>query len=171
LVVVLLVVITVVLVLWFGVSRETLESAANGGRAPTPGAGQGEVGGVQPREYDEAEGRAQPRLNPAIQLPSAGGLAPEVPAPPEEPPDFETVEEEIAWYEKRLADARSKLEMRTRAVEHLAKSRERAEQSANPNEALAVFEKRKARVEDNHRIAEDRVRELEIKLDELRKGG
>jgi len=148
------------------------EASRRGGEAGAGGERSSEKGkraGVQARGYDEAKGRPEPRVNPAIKLPTVG-MAPGAPPKPEEPPDFKSVEEEIAWYEKKLEAAQKDLAMRKTAMERLARAKERAEQSDNPEEALAVFEKRKQRVEDNHRQAEKRVEELEKKLEELRGG-
>jgi len=146
-------------------SRRGGEAGAGGERSPD----KGERAGVQARGYDEAQGRGEPRVNPAIKLPAVG-MAPGPAPQPEEPPEFQSVEEENAWYEKKLEAAEASLAMRKKAVERLPKARERAEQAANPEEAIAVFEKRKQRVEENHHHAEKRVAELEKKLEQLRGG-
>jgi hypothetical protein len=165
--------VVALLFLWPGGGGSGPEGATDRDGAGGPRGGQASErtkrAGVQARGYDEAKGSPGGRVNPAVKLPNVG-MAPG-PAPgPEEPPEFKSAEEEIAWYEKKLEQAKANLEMRTLAMQRLDGARERAEQSADPQEALRVFEGRKERVEDNHRRAEEKVKELEQKLAELRRG-
>lgn len=135
-------------------------------------------GGVGARNVDEASraegGELQAgksgteyKLNPAIRLPRGMGLAPAVPAE-EPPPKFETKEEEIEWWEAKLDRASTQLEMRTKATARLAKWKERAEASENPDEELARYEQRAEVVNENLRKAQEKVAELEKKLAELK---
>lgn len=123
-------------------------------------------GGIRGREIDEATGRPKPRINPALRLPELGTA----PAPPDPgPPEFETTEDEIAWYEKRLDAARAQVKNRERFVERLPRARERFEErypdAATRREA---WQQREDTVRDNLEQARARVTELETKLSELR---
>jgi hypothetical protein len=163
--------VVAILFLWpGGGGGDPDEATRRGGEGGERGgqASERKRGGVQARGYDEADGAPKGRLNPAIQLPNAG-MAPGPAPKPEEPPDFQSAEEEIAWYEKRLAAANSNLDIRKKAVERLPKARERAEQAPNPDEALAKFEQTEKRVQENLEHAEKQVAEIEKKLEALRK--
>lgn len=162
--------VVALLFLWPGGGGGGPEEATRGdGGADARGdrpSGRTKRDGVQARGYDEAKGRPETRRNPAVKLPSVG-MAPGPAPQPEEPPDFKSVEEEIAWYEKKLEAAENNLAMRKTAIERLPRAKERAEQ-AGPEQAEA-FEQREKRVKENLEHAEKRVAELEAKLEELRK--
>lgn len=116
---------------------------------------------------DAARGRTGVgKVNPAL-LPKHVGMAPAVP-PPEEPPKFENVEQEIAWYEKKLGKASEEVEARKKNVERLNKTRQRAEDSPDPSAALARYEKTEKVVQGNLAQAEKKVGDIEKKLASLR---
>jgi hypothetical protein len=132
-------------------------------------------GGVQARNVDEAsrndpssDAETEFKLNPAVRLPRGIGMAPGVP-PEEPPPKFDTKEEEIAWWEAKLGRANTQLEMRKKATERLAKWKERAEQSDNPDQELARYDQRAEVVNENYKKAQAKVAELEKKVEELRR--
>jgi hypothetical protein len=149
-----------------GSASDASRTAANAG--PVASAAALGRGGVPAREADEANlGRApEPRVNPAIQLPAVG-MAPEAP-PPEPPPNFQSRDEEIAWYERKLEQAKQMRDSRKKFADRLPSVRERIEQSDNPEAQLKAFESRKKIVEANFEKAQQRVDELEAKLADLR---
>lgn len=127
-------------------------------------------GGIAAREVDDPARRAdrsRGKLNPAVKLPPMG-MAPEVPAQSDEPPDFASVEEEIAWYERKLDEAERMLDYRKKFAERLPQVREKLEKGDNPEQQLAAFESRKKQVEENYEKAQARVEEIEAKLSELK---
>ncbi len=137
--------------------------AKNGGKSAQGG------GGVGARPVDAATPAASAavgRVNPALK-PQGLGMAPAVPQE-EPPPKFNNVQEEIDWYEGRLSTANTHLEKRRENAGRLPRAKQRAEDSANPTQALANFEKRKKIVESNVTKAEAKVAEIEKKLAELR---
>ena len=125
-------------------------------------------GGVAARAVDDATpgSSVKGKVNPAL-LPKKVGMAPGIPQE-EPPPKFDNVEEEIAWYEKKLEKANTQLEARERNVERLNKSKQKAEDSPDPGPALARYEKSKKIVEGNLEKAKTKVAEIEKKLSELR---
>ena len=135
------------------------------------GRGAGGKGGVQARDYDEPSAPDRPgKRNPAVRLPNVG-MAPEAPAPKDDtPPVFASKAEEIAWYERKLAQAQEVLEARQKFAERLPKVKEKIEQSPNAEQQLQAFEQRKKIVEDNYAKAQADVAELEKKLSGLRGG-
>jgi hypothetical protein len=163
------------LIFWPTAEEPTTSAARAKDRAGAAAAGavhQGAAaapGGVQPRPADEPTRRAvEPKLNPAVRLPEGIGNAPAMPEP-EVVPDFDTLEEEVAYYEKKLALAIEARDRREKNVARMETVRQRAEQSANPEQELEVFESRKKIVEDNFAKAQEKVDELEAKLDDLRR--
>ncbi len=140
------------------------EGGAAGGKS-----GAARSGGVAPRAYDQAQygdaTRPRSKVNPAIKLPSAGVA--EGPAAPPEPPEFQSKDDEIAWYRKRLEQARSMLEFREKNVQRLDKIRDQIDDSPNPDEARRVYEQRKQIVEDNLDKAKQKIEDLERRLAEL----
>lgn len=125
-------------------------------------------GGVAARAVDDATpgSSAVGKVNANL-LPKKVGMAPGLPQE-EPPPKFDNVEEEIAWYEKRLEKANEQLENRKKNMERLAKTKQTAEESPDPGPALARYEKSKKIVEGNLKKAEAKVAEIETKLSELR---
>jgi hypothetical protein len=149
--------------------RAKAQAGASVAAGPGPAVGGTPAGGVQPRAVDEPTRPAvQPKLNPAIQLPE-GGAAPAMPEP-EVVPDFDDVEEEIAYYEKKLALATEALERRQKNAEYMETAvRQRVEQSPHAEQEAEVYESRKKIVDDNLATAQRKVEELEAKLEELRR--
>ena len=149
-------------------------AAANGagGRGGANGAGGGAkgAGGIGARSADDPDRSgavaAGPRRNPAIPPLEGMGLAPAV--PPEEPPKFKTVDQEIRWYEKQLVSASSDLETRTRAKERIVKLKNDAKNSDDAEARLARVNAREKLVNENFDRAEAKVAEIEAKLAELR---
>lgn len=130
-------------------------------------AGDPSPSGIKGREIDSATGRPKPRVNPALRLPELG-TAPG-PPPDEGPPDFQSKEEEIEWYEKRLSSAQSILENRRKFVERLPAARERFERRhPDPSTRDDAWQQREDTVKDNLEKAQAKVEELEAKLAELR---
>jgi len=141
--------------------------AAAGANAGGP---RGRAAGVGSRPVDAAtRPEAAGRRNPAIKLPAgAHGMAP-VPEPqPKDPPATATVDEKIAFYEKRLVQAERMLDNRKKFAERLTARQARIESAPDSDERLKEFEKRKAIVEDNYEKAKSDVEEIEGKLAELR---
>lgn len=151
-----------------GAERAKVGSAA--AVAPGGGAAGAAAGGVQARAVDDPIRRApEPRLNPAVQfMPEGVGQAPGIPEP-EVVPDFDDVEEEIAYYERKLELAIVMRDKRQQFVERMDKVRERAEQSADPQQALETLEGRKKIVDENLAKAQQKVDEIEAKLADLRR--
>lgn len=123
-------------------------------------------GGIQARAVDEASRPRRSRLNPNVHLPPAG-MKPAPPPPPEDPPASASVDEKIAFYEKKLDRALEEKQRRTLFVERLDRAEERAKQSDDPSQ-LELFERRKKKVLDNYERAAAEVERIEKKLDELR---
>lgn len=125
-------------------------------------------GGVAARAVDDATPGAsiKGKVNPAL-LPKKVGMAPGIPEE-EPPPKFDNVEDEIAWYEKKLEKANTQLQARERNVERLLKVKQKAEDSPDPTAALARYEKSKRVVEQNLEKAKAKVADIETKLAELR---
>jgi hypothetical protein len=138
-----------------------------GGKGKDSAAARG-GGGVAARAVDDATpgSSVSGKVNPAL-LPKKVGMAPGLPQE-EPPPKFENVEDEIAWYENKLEKANTQLEARERNVERLAKSKQKAEDSPDPGQALVRYERSKKIVEGNLEKAKTKVAEIEKKLSELR---
>ena len=128
-------------------------------------------GGVAARTVDDATpgSSAVGKINPSL-LPKNVGMAPGIPQE-EPPPKFNNVEDEIAFYEKRLEKARTELESREKNVERLAKTKQAAEDSPDPAAAMARYEQSKKIVEDNLAKAKKKIADLEEKLTSLRDQG
>lgn len=94
-------------------------------------------------------------------------MAPSVPAE-EPPPKFESVDDEISWYEGKLERANSLLATRNKNLKRLDRIKQNAEESDNPSGALARYESSKKIVEKNLASAQAKVAELEQKLADLR---
>jgi hypothetical protein len=125
------------------------------------GVGGGQVG-VAPRENDPAQGRVIPKLNPAIQLPTSTMAPPPPPKP--EPTSFPSAAAEIAYYEKKLEEARHNLSQRATFLERTNKAKENAKTPADQTRA----ESRAAIVQGNYDKAKQIVTDLETKIAELR---
>ena len=147
------------------------KTAAAGAEGERDGRGAAGRGGVQARDYDEPSAPERPgRRNPAVRLPNVG-MSPEAPAPKDDtPPVFASKAEEIAWYERKLAQAQEVLEARQKFAERLPKVKEKLEQAPNAEQQLEAFEQRKKIVEDNYAKAQSDVAEIEKKLTDLRGG-
>lgn len=141
---------------------------SKGGAAGAKGAAARGGGGVGARSVDDAtpgtsaKGKVNPRL-----LPKRVGMAPSVPAP-EPPPKFNNVDEEIAWYEKKLEIANGLVASRQKGIDRLPRAKQRAEDSEDPTKALAKYEASKKIVESNFAKAQAKVSDIEKKLAELR---
>ncbi len=143
----------------------------DGGRAGAAGAGASARGGggVGQRAVDEPTPgalAAQGKVNAKL-LPSRVGMAPGIPVE-EPPPKFNNVQDEIAWYEKRLVRAEAEVQAREKNVSRLAAAKRRAEDDPQPDAALAKFEADKKIVEGNLAKAKAKVDQVENKLAELR---
>ena len=129
-------------------------------------------GGVAGREADNAnqEGRRpKPKLNPAIGDAVVGnGMGPSPKAGAQGDPDtFESKEDEITYWEDELREANRMLEIRERAVERIPKIEEKIRNGNDPEGGLIEFEKRKEVVRKNLEKAQERVEEVEGKLEAL----
>ncbi len=140
-------------------------SRTNGGKKKPDARG---AGGVAARAVDDATpgGSAVGKVNPRM-LPKSVGMAPGLPEE-EPPPKFKNVEDEIAWYETKLDTASTQVDARRKNAARLKKMKEKAEDSPDPDTALARYEKSKKIVEDNLSKAEAKVATIEKKLAELR---
>lgn len=133
---------------------------------------QGPNSGVAARNVDDANAlprRPTPRLNPRIASSViTEGMAP-TPNKKPEPTSWDSVEEEIAYWESELVEANRMLEIRQRASEHVPVTEEKIREQGTPDE-LAQFQARKQIVEQNLEKAQARVDEIEGKLQNLRGG-
>ncbi len=146
-------------------------AAANGSKNGGRGKG-GRAAGVGSRSVDAAtKPDGSGRRNPAIKMPAAArGMAPVPEALPEDPPASASVDDKIAFYEKRLEQAIQARDQRKKFTERLPAVQARIESSPNPEEGMQAFEKRKKLVEDNYEKAKLKVEEIEGKLAELQGG-
>ena len=136
---------------------------------PGGGAGGGLAQGINPRDIDPARARSQversttARVTPGL-LPAAGmGMAPPT-SPTPEPTSFASKAEEIAYVEKKLAEARSDLDSRATFVERMQKIQQKSK-SVDEDERNAG---RAKIVQQNYENARLRVEELEKRLNSLR---
>jgi hypothetical protein len=125
-------------------------------------------GGVASRQVDDATpARPKPRLNPRIaDAIVTDGMAP-VPNKKPEPTSWDSVDEEIAYWEEELLSANRMLDMRKQASERVPGEEEKIRQTGTPEE-LAEFQNRKQAVANNLAKAQARVEEVELKLKNLR---
>lgn len=154
-----------------GAGGKTAAAAADGkGQGEAGGGPGGQAAGVGARQVDAATtpaGRAT--RNPAIKLPPGGReMKPMPDALPKDPPADASVEEKIAFYEKRLEQAIQLRDTRKKFVDRLPDVKARVEAAPNPEQGLAAFEKRKTIVEDNYAKAQADVDDIEKKLAALR---
>jgi hypothetical protein len=131
----------------------------------------GGPGGVQARAADDARGSGPAhapkyRVNPRLKPSTAFGMSPNPPS--NEPPTFDDADEELAYWEMQLSEAKRILAMRERAIERLPRVREQLEKGSDPAAALAAFEKREKIVHENVGKQRDKVAELEEKVSALR---
>ena len=94
-----------------------------------------------------------------------GGLSNE--APSRKPPTFDNPDDERAWWETQLSDAKRLQGMRMRGMEKLPQIEKDIEGAADPEQARAAYELRKKRLEKALANSEKHVAELEAKLIEL----
>lgn len=154
-----------------GAGGKTAAAAADGkGKGEAGGGAGGQAAGVGARQVDAAttpQGRGT--RNPAIKMPPGGReMKPMPDALPKDPPADASVEEKIAFYEKRLEQATQLMETRKKFVDRLPDVLARIDAGPNPEEGRKAFEKRKAIVEDNYAKAQADVADIEKKLAELR---
>lgn len=128
---------------------------ADGGRSGT-------ARGIQPREVDPAEARMTPQVTPGLLAPT-NGLA-TMPAPKPEPTSFPSAAAEIAYFEKKLEEARANLVARTTFLERMKKQKDNA-----PISELERMNQRGKVVQDNYDKAVAKVGELEKKVAELKR--
>ena len=128
---------------------------ADGGRSGT-------ARGIQPREVDPAEARMTPQVTPGLLAPT-NGLA-TMPAPKPEPTSFPSAAAEIAYFEKKLVQAREDLAARTTFLERMKKQKDNA-----PISELERMNQRGKVVQDNYDKAVVKVGELEKKVAELKR--
>lgn len=149
-----------------GDSAGSARAGAKGGRNGAAGGG-----GVAPRSADDpsklAAGGVGGKRNPAVPRLEGMGMAPGVPSE-EPPPKFNSVDEEITWYEGKLDAANTLLETRQKAVDRLPKAKERAAQGDNAEDQLARLAAREGTITQNLERAQAKVDKLEAKLAELR---
>jgi hypothetical protein len=128
---------------------------ADGGRSGT-------ARGIQPREVDPAEARMTPQVTPGLLAPT-NGLA-TMPAPKPEPTSFPSAAAEIAYFEKKLVQAREDLAARTTFLERMKKTlAEGAISEHDRNTQRAKI------VQSNYDKAQARVTELEQKVADLKR--
>jgi hypothetical protein len=161
-----------------GATSGRADAAKSGGAADQAAAGakssvvEGNArvrGGVDARDVDEAQGRAEPeakkyRRNPALGEPLEGLDL--LPSEPKKPETFATKAEEIAFYEQKLARERVILEKRSQFLDRVKTIRA----GAKTAEEKQVAESRGKIVEDNFEEQQKVVGDLEKKLAGL-KGG
>lgn len=138
---------------------------AQAGQASAGGAG-GVALGVAPGEADPARARTNERVTHGI-LPAGDGgltLAPPRPAEPE-PTSFDSVAEELRYFEKKLEKARYDLSQRTTFLERSRKARD----SAATPELKDQAERRHQIVEQNYNTANKAVADLEKKVAEIKR--
>mgnify|MGYP000140193722 CR=1 FL=1 len=143
------------------VAKPTTAQASTAGSSAS-GSGQAR-GGVAPRESDPAQGRVAPRVNPAIGAASRS-MAPSRPPKPE-PTGFRSAEAEIAYFEKKLEQARNDLKARTTFLERMNRIKENAKTLAEQDRAAS----RGVIVQQNYDKAKQVVAELEEKVAGLRR--
>jgi hypothetical protein len=125
--------------------------------------------GVNSRPTDDANktSRPQPKLNPRIaNAIVTEGMSPS-PNKKERPSNFDSVADEIAYWEAELRSAEDNLQIREMAAER-APSAEAKIREHGTAQDLAEFQKRIEVVNDNLVQAKARVAEVEAKLAELR---
>lgn len=159
----------------FGGDDDAKEAAQNKGDAQAHSSSAQSAtnpkGGVAARQVDGADktARPKPRLNPRIaDAVVTEGMAP-MPNKKPEPTSWDSVDDEIAYWEDQLRDANRMLEIRQRAQEHVPKQEEKIRERGTP-EDIAQFEQRKVVVADNLERAQARVDEVEHKLQGLQGG-
>ena len=120
--------------------------------------------GIDPRDADPAERaqRGEPRVTPGLLAPTRA-MAP-VPPPTPEPTSFASPAEELAYFEKKLAAARTDLDMRATFLERMRKIQEKSQSVAEDDRNAA----RAKIVQKNYDSARVRVETLEKKVKELK---
>jgi hypothetical protein len=132
---------------------------ANNAVAGEGGGGAGAaVRGVAPRENDPAQGRVQPRVTPGL-IPPNQGMAPPRPPKPE-PTSFPSAQAEIEYWEKKLDQARSDLEMRSTFLTRVKKM----QAEMHTPEEQQRLDARAEIVQKNYDTAKQKVDELEQKV-------
>lgn len=165
-------VLAIAALLIFWPDSETASKTGKGGRdggaagqasnvAGGGGAG-GVARGIQPRAIDPAEGRSQPQVTPGLMAPS-NGLA-MVPERKPDPTSFPSAAAEIAFFEKKLEQARADLTARTTFLERMKKQKDDA-----PISETDKMNQRSKVVQENFDKARARVEELEEKVAGLKR--
>lgn len=131
------------------------------------GANGGLARGIDPRDYDPAQGaqsgeKSQVRITPGLMAPNLGMAPPPTPVP--EPTSFASTAEEIAYVEKKLAQARADLDARATFVERMQKIQQQGK-SVDEDERNAA---RAKVVQQNYEAARLKVEALEKRLKSLR---
>ena len=83
------------------------------------------------------------------------------------PPEFDTKEDEKRWWEGKLAEAKGLEERRAAAVADLPRHEAMVDKADNPTKSRALFEKKKARLEQQLEQARQRVAKIESKMQGL----
>lgn len=142
-----------------GAAAQQANSAAEDGRS-----GGGLAQGIEARDVDPARGqqRSEARVTPGLLAPTRG-MAP-VPPPTPERTSFASNAEELAYFEKKLEDARKDLDMRATFLERMRKIEAQGKSAAEDERNAA----RAKIVQKNYDSARLRVEELEKKVKALR---
>lgn len=151
-----------------GAAAQQGSNTVAGGRGG--GAVDGLGRGIDPRDIDPARAQAQSdaertahaRLTPGLLSPGLTMAPPPKPTP--EPTSFATKAEEIAYVEKKLAQARSDLDARATFLERMQKIQQKSK-SVDEDERNAA---RAKIVQQNYETARVRVEELEKRLKSLK---
>lgn len=152
--------------------NSSAQNGANAADGSSQAGGKGRGGraaGVGSRSVDaatkpDARGRGNSNLRGVI----GGGIAPAPEAAPKDPPPGASLDDKIAFYEKRLEQALRVRDSRKKFADKLPDVKARIEASDNPEKGLQTFERRKKIVEENYEKAKRDVEEIENKLAELR---
>ncbi len=149
-----------------GKTASSAQGRAGKGESSSPRGARGQ-GGVAARDADKPlnpNGQEHVvRRNPAIPLPNLD-MAPAVPDV-KPVPKFETTEEEIAYWEKKLTQAQSQLAMRERAVQRVEKIKEKVDRGEHDQDQYLTSKKI---VDKNLANAKKKVDSLQTRLAGLR---
>jgi hypothetical protein len=143
--------------------------ASAAGMQAGAGGARGSAAGVDSRPTDDANktSRPQAKLNPRIaNAVVTEGMSPS-PNKKEKPSSFDSVADEIAYWEAELRSAEDNLQIREMAAERAPSAEAKIREHGSAQD-LAEFQKRIEVVNDNLEQAKARVAEVEAKLAELR---